>query len=228
MWSKSGWIVPGKGNMPGNAPPRNFQSLPELRRSLPAALARLAAELDTIPSTEQLRLLTDTRDLHRRLFAPLLPPALQHAAGIYRGEPGTPLADLERSVFIARQAPGLKAEHRCTKAAKVASAMQELAGRISAIWTGPHLSRDDAYAALAEVSYRFLAVHPYMDGNGHIYRLILPLLALRLGLRARTEWTLHPRPYDHVMSLCLQWYPHHPELLACYLRRWFDPVDSKG
>ena len=202
--------------------PTNFQGLPGLRKSLPAALAGLAAELDIASEEERLRALCDTRGLHRRLFGPLLPEALQHAAGTYRGTSGTPLEHLERAVFITRQAPGLRSQHQCTASGEVGAAMQALADRIARLWHGPAPDRDQAYSDLAEVTHGFLAVHPYMDGNGHVYRLILPVLGQRLGLQARSDWTLHPRPYDHVMSLCLQWYPHHPALLACYLRRWFD------
>lgn len=209
--------------MPHNATPRNFQSLPELRKALPSALAELAVELASATPEEQLEALRDTRALHRRLFAPLLPQELLHAAGTYRGEPGTALETLERAVFISRKAPGLQNQDHCTPAREVAGAMEALGHRIAELWTGPTPDRDVAYTALAEVTHRFLATHPYMDGNGHIYRLFLPVLGRRLGLTARPEWTLHPRPYDHVMSLCLQWYPDHPELLACYMRRWFDP-----
>jgi fido (protein-threonine AMPylation protein) len=209
--------------VPHNATPRNFQSLPALRKSLPAALQAMAVELAAAMPDVQLEALRDTRDLHRRLFAPLLPQELLHAAGTYRGTPGTALETLERAVFISRKAPGLRNQDHCSRASEVAGAMDALGIRIAELWTGPAANRDAAYTALAEVTHGFLATHPYMDGNGHIYRLILPVLARRLGLTARREWTLHPRPYDHIMSLCLQWYPDHPELLACYLRRWFDP-----
>ena len=200
----------------------NFQGFPELRRSVSAALEALATDLENASGGAQLAALCDTRALHRRLFAPLLPEAAQYAAGVYRGTMGTRLERLERAVFISRKAPGLRNQHHCAKPQEVADVMGALALRLDQIWNGPRPSSDQAFADLAEVSYLFLHAHPYMDGNGHIFRLILPVLARRLGLHARAEWTLHPRPYDHLMSLCLQWYPHHPGLLACYLRQWFS------
>lgn len=200
----------------------NFQGFPELRRSMPAAINKLAMELDNASDAAQLEALCDTRPLHRDLFAPLLPDAAQYAAGVYRGTEGTRLETLERAVFISRKAPGLRNQHHCAKPQEVASVMQGLSQRLDQLWNGTRPSLDQAFADLAEVTYLFLHAHPYMDGNGHIYRLILPVLARRLGLCARAEWTLHPRPYDHVMSLCLQWYPHHPGLLGCYLRQWFS------
>lgn len=200
----------------------NFQGFPELRRSVPAAINNLAIDFDNASDAAQLATLCDTRVLHRSLFAPLLPEATQYAAGVYRGTVGTRLETLERAVFISRKAPGLRNQHHCAKPQEVAELMQGLSLRIEQLWNGPCPSSDQAFADLADVTHRFLHAHPYMDGNGHIYRLILPVLARRLGLCARVEWTLHPRPYDHVMSLCLQWYPHHPSLLACYLRQWFS------
>lgn len=207
--------------------PRNFQSLPALRKALPDALAQLARDLERAAPSGQLQALCDTRALHNRLFAPLLPDALRHAAGTYRGTPGTELEQLERAVFISRKAPGLRNQHQCLPAQEVALAMEDLAVTLEKIWQAGQPPPDLAYAHLAEVTHAFLSIHPYMDGNGHIYRLVLPVLGRHLGLRARAEWTLHPRPYDHTLSLCLQWYPHHPALLACYLRQWFDPAHRK-
>ncbi len=208
----------------------NFQRDAAARRALPAACGALAADLADAAPARQLALLQDTRPLHRALFAPLLPPARRGFAGQYRGTPGTPVERSARAVFVARRAPGLKPRDLCTPAAEVAAAMAALAQRIEALWRAAEPappSPDAAFAQLAEVSHGFLAVHPYVDGNGHVFRLTLPVFAARLGLAARPDWTAHPRPYDHVLSLCLQWYPHHPLLLACYLRRWFDPAATR-
>ncbi len=212
--------------MHGAARRVNFQGIEGLRAGLPQALRRADQALSALPEAARLDAIRDTRPWHRAIFGPLLPPGLQPLAGTYRGTPGTPAEHVARAVFVARRAPGLRNRDLCTPAADVANAMAGLADRVAVIWAESESAApppDTAYEMLAGFSHGFLSIHPFVDGNGHVFRLIAPVLAARLGLRARPDWTLHPRPYDHVMSLCLQWYPHHPALLACYLRRWFDP-----
>lgn len=203
------------------APPLrwNLQADTAARAGLAAECAQALADLAGLPPLARRAALIDTRPLHRRLFAGLAPPGLPEAAGTYRGTPGTPLATAGRAVFLAARRPGLRQRDPCPPAEAVAPAMAALGQRIGAIWDAAPQG-DDAYAALAEVTHGFLSIHPYLDGNGHIYRLMAASLAPRLGLAPRPGWTLHPRPYDHLMSLCLQWYPDHPGLLAAYLRRW--------
>jgi hypothetical protein len=197
----------------------NLQAEAEARAGLGPASAAALADLQRLPPDAQCAALIDTRPLHRRLFAGLAPPGLPQAAGTYRGTPGTALADAPRAVFLAVRRPGLRQRDPCPPAAAVPAAMDALGARIGAIWDRAPQG-DAAFDALAEVTHGFLSVHPYLDGNGHIYRLMASGLAPRLGLAPRPDWTLHPRPYDHLMSLCLQWYPDHPGLMSAYLRRW--------
>jgi len=187
---------------------------------LPARCEAAFAALTDAPPALRLAALTDPRDLHRALFAPLAPPDLPQAAGSYRGTAGSALMGAERAVFLARRKPGLRARDPCLPASDVAAAMQALARRTEQLWDRPPQG-DAAFAALAEVTQRFFHIHPFLDGNGHVLRILLPLLADRLAIPRKPSWTLHARPYDHHMSLCLQWYPDHPDLLACQLRRWF-------
>jgi fido (protein-threonine AMPylation protein) len=197
----------------------NLQAETTGRAALGPACDATLADLLRLPPGAQCAALADTRPLHRRLFAPLAPPDLPEAAGTYRGTPGTPLAAAPRAVFLAVWRPGLRQRDRCPPAAAVPAAMDALGARIGAVWDRAPQG-DAAFDALADVTHGFLSVHPYLDGNGHIYRLMASVLAPRLGLAPRADWTLHPRPYDHLMSLCLQWYPDHPGLLSAYLRRW--------
>jgi hypothetical protein len=76
-------------------------------------------------------------------------------------------------------------------------------------------------ADLARFMATFFAIHPHLDGNGHVGRILAVVLAERLALRADPGWTLHLRPYGPTSSLCLQRYGDHPDLLADHLRRWF-------
>lgn len=194
----------------------NLQADPAARASLAARCESLRTSLADLPPESLRALVIDTRPLHCALFC----AEASAVAGVYRGTPGTPLAQAARAVFLARRHPGLRMRDLCTAPEDVAAAMALLGARLGTIWdSAPH--GDAAFDALAEVTHGFLSVHPYLDGNGHVFRLIATLLGSRIGLLPRPEFTLHPRPYDHLMSLCLQWYPDHPGLLSAYLRRWF-------
>lgn len=105
--------------------------------------------------------------------------------------------------------------------------MEEFSNRLRRLWDNrpghDAPNRDAAYLALSDATAEFFAIHPYMDGNGYIWRLVLPVLANRLGLAARDEWTIDRRPYGPEFSLALQWHSDHPSLLADQLRRWLAP-----
>lgn len=206
----------------------NFQATPAAAAVLAQRSQDLAAGLAAMTASEQAAHLCDTRPLHRALFDGLAPAAWPDAAGTWRGTPGTTLATAARAVFLARRLPGLRGRDPCLPAAAVPDAMQDLSSRLRGLWQDrPGAGdpwRDAAYGALADVTARFFAIHPYMDGNGHVWRLSLPVLAGRLGLQMRPGWTVHRRPYGPDFSLALQWHGDHPTLLADQLRRWMRPV----
>lgn len=183
--------------------------------------------LDSLSDDARIAALADTRPLHAALFAGLAPDRWPDAAGVWRGTPGTSLVAAPRAVFLARRLPGLRFRDLCLPAAEVPGAMAALGVDLRQLWI-ERPGRDDpwrdaAFAVLAEVTARFFRIHPYMDGNGHVWRLTLPLLGARLGLRTRNSWTIHRRPYGPEFSLALQWYGDHPAILADQLRRWLAP-----
>jgi hypothetical protein len=203
--------------MPAPHPLRsNLQADETARSDIAARCSGLLADLTALPPPARRARLIDTRPLHRHLFGDLAPDI----AGLYRGTPGTPVKNAARAVFLARRHPGLRTRDLCAAPQAVGPAMATVGTLIGTLWDTP-VSGDAAFDALAGVTHGFLSIHPYLDGNGHIYRLVATVLAPRLGLTPRSDFTLHPRPYDHLMSLCLQWYPDHPGLLSAYLRRWF-------
>lgn len=199
--------------------------LGEMEARAQDALARLRAA----GAPERLAALQDPRPLHRALFADLAPPDMPEAAGTWRGTPGTGLAQMRRAVFVARAGEGIRRRHLCHPPDEVAAAMAALAGRLGELWAGAATGEQAALDALAEFLARFFLIHPFADGNGHVGRILAVVLAERLGLAAAPGWTLARRPYGPTMSLCLQWYPAQPDLLADHLRRWFRaPLPGGG
>ena len=188
-----------------------------------------AARLRRLEPAAGLEALRDSRPLHARLFGGLAPAEFADAAGTYRGTRGSSLEDAPRAVFHARRVPGLRTRDTCLPAAEVPAAMDDLADRLTRLWHDrPGAAdpfRDASFAAMADVTARFFAVHPYMDGNGHVWRLALPVLGARLGLSMRAEWTVDLRPYGSDLAVALQWYGDHPTILSDLLRRWM-PVGA--
>jgi|GEM_PF-1740991 len=203
----------------------NFRATPAARDSIAKRCAMAKADLAAMDPQAQLGLIQNTRPLHSALFDGLAPANWPDAAGTYRGTPGASVLSAPRAVFLARKVPGLRNRDLCLPASDVPAAMAALSARLCDLWadrpgqTAPY--RDAAFLALAEVTARFFTIHPFMDGNGHIWRLVLPVIGNRLGLDARPEWTADRRPYGAEFSLALQWYNDHPTLLSDQLRRWF-------
>jgi len=199
-----------------------IQSRPGAGECLATRGPEMLRALLASPPDEQLATLQNCRALHHALFHDMAPTDLPEAAGTWRGTPDTALEHVARVVYVSRQAPGLRRRDPCAPAADVGMRMVRLAGSIGALWdryTG--LTEPDALRHLAGFLAEFFAIHPFLDGNGHVARILAVVLAQRLGLSCSPGWTIHPRPYSHMMSLCLQWHAAHPDLLQDHLGRWF-------
>ena len=205
----------------------NFRAPPEAEGLLAARSAAARAALHGTPG-EALHALCDLRPLHGAVFAGLAPPGHPDAAGTYRGTPGSSVEGAARAVFLARRLPGLRHRDLCLAAGAVPAAMTALAHDLAAAWHArPGLDdpwRDAGFRALADLTARFFAVHPFVDGNGLVWRLALGALAPRLGLEMRAGWSVDRRPYGPEFSMALQWHADHPAILADQLRRWMRPV----
>lgn len=205
----------------------NFQSLPEAGARVADRCAKLLGALTAMSDDTRLDALCDSRALHAALFTGLAPPEFPDAAGVWRGTRGSSIETAPRAVFLARRRPGLRYRDPCLPADQVANAMAQFEAEMRRQWqacpgrTDPW--RDAAFETLADLTARYFAIHPFMDGNGHLWRLSLPFLAARFGLETRANWTIQRRPYGADFSLAIQWHGDHPTLLADNLRRWFRP-----
>ncbi len=208
----------------------NFHATREAGALVAARCEAARATLAALSEEARLAALLDGRKLHHDLFEGLAPPDWPDAAGTWRGTAGSSIATAPRAVFLTRRLPGLRYRDTCLAADQVEAAMAGLQADIRQLWQD-RPGRDDpwrdaAFAALAAVTARFFAIHPFLDGNGHLWRLTLPFLAARLDLEARESWTIHRRPYGPEFSLALQWHGDHPSVLAAELRRWFRPSNA--
>lgn len=173
------------------------------------------SELASGSTFSRIGFLCDTRSMHRTLFAPCAPPGYEDCAGSYRGEKG------KCTEFSHVGIPNFALQHRSTGSTV---APQNVIGEMAKLATYirnrlPTESPEEQYFRFACRVFRdFNIIHPYVDGNGHIARLVFAALLTIENMRLSCRWTLHERPYDgEIVAFCLAYYPDNPELLECYL-----------
>lgn len=143
----------------------------------------------------------DPRDVHSNLYADLTPLTHPEYAGTYRGTPGTSLQDRRLHPPILGDAKGVMEFAPPEKVDQyMSTVVGSLAGQIGDVRTAMYAQ--DQFALAAKLFYTFGLVHPFLDGNGHIQRLMFATAVFQSGsLRLLPEWTIHPRAYDIEMAI---------------------------
>jgi len=143
--------------------------------------------------------LRDTRAVHRRLYERLAPAGFPEYAGTYRGTPNTSLANRNTGASCVTR----EGHYTFITSDKVHAYLnlaftKKVDELIAAAGT------EDAaqyFRRSAELFYLFGLIHPYLDGNGHIQRMIfMAAISLHPKLVISQQWTVHPRPYDIEMA----------------------------
>lgn len=136
----------------------------------------------------------DTRPIHKAIFQNVTPDGHTYFAGNYRGAPYSQL--YRRPVFIGDDSghpPEL-----------VAQAMEDFPIIANSLLNQFHnimKSNNESRAKkilyfsdfLSKIYVRFVAIHPYANGNGHIARLLVWTFLKRANLPL-TFWTIDKRP----------------------------------
>lgn len=198
------------GGMSDLAYPPSISPLDQRGQRLVRRLARASDEARFVAVSQPQR-------LHLMLFRG------EAMSGQVRGFPGGALRDQEAVVRIPRVAAGMRNCVRCTAAAQVPEAMAVWQRKIAAFWANPG---DATTARLAWLTWHFFQTHPFADGNGRVFRMVLPLLAARANLQMGSDWRVSPRPYGDTLSLCLQQYRAHPKLLEWQVQAWLAPHET--
>lgn len=185
--------------------PRCAEILEALRRAAPA---------------EQRAFLLDSRAVHRQLFHDLVPEGAPWCAGTWRGQTNTPL-ESTRAVVRVPSGAGLLPRVPVCPPDQVLARISRLAVRIRAVLGAREIDDLTWLGRCGRILHDFFDIHPYLDGNGHVGRLMMAVLAHIRGVPVSPAWTVHPAPYGPAFSLALQQYPHHPDLFTHFLRKWF-------
>lgn len=153
-------------------------------------------------SGERLSFVCDTRAVHRRLYAALTPAEHPEYAGTYRGESGTSLEF--RRIGVERESDGSNQEFAPPDA--VGRYLALVADQANRVFSLPAMTGTDfVFFEIVKLFYIFGLVHPFLDGNGHIQRLIFAACVMqRSELNLKGTWTIHPRPYDIEIKLAFE------------------------
>ncbi|PIT04471.1 hypothetical protein TSA1_29720 [Bradyrhizobium nitroreducens] len=171
--------------------------------------------------------LRDPCAIHRELFASLTPDGYPEYAGTYRGQPGTTLEGREIS------GPSLLAPGKTflfTSSTHVPDKMAELVDYVSwAIASTPE-NADQRLGSLAKTFGLFGCIHPFLDGNGHVQRVIFAAMATAFGIPLSGRFSIHPRPYDMLLMTMLELFTRNSggqddiNRVGEYLRFFLDGV----
>jgi fido (protein-threonine AMPylation protein) len=158
-----------------------------------AALAELAGRQG------RHELLDDPRPVHRRLYCALAPARYPEFAGTYRGTKGTTLETRRAGAKSVTGQPSLIAFEEPDHVASALAKYPELFSLLPAKAARP---RDEKLRFTSLAFVFFGKIHPFLDGNGHVQRLIFVAVCRELGLHVSPEWTIHPRAYDIEFASC--------------------------
>ncbi len=163
-----------------------------------------AAQLLLLQDIQASRLISDTvvrdtRSLHLRLFRDLAPSGHEYYAGNYRGSHQKCLRKYNVTIVdgagkVVDPLVGTPAERVLEEVAKFGSA---IANAIAALQKTNFASDSDRVIAVVKVAceafVRFLTIHPFFDGNGHVARALLFVVLRHFGFKP-LNWTVEPRP----------------------------------
>lgn len=182
-------------------PAWEYRDVPKCGEVLRTRSAQIIRAIYVAEAASMIRILRDTRPVHRMLFTGLTPAGFEYYAGHYRGS--------WQFVCLREYRVGVQGDPRVGHdPGIVLRSMGEFAVEIDSTLSAiDHVFRiSDNALSRAEKLVRcvqlaaaafvyFLEIHPFANGNGHMARLFLIATMRRRGFFL-SKWTLDPRPQD--------------------------------
>lgn len=167
-------------------------------------------------NVERATFLRDTRPAHNQLYRRLTPPKYPEYGGTYRGTPETSLQHRSLGAMLL----GDRGFIGFPQPENVAGCLAKFNKLIDSFFAGkwaPHRH----FELASRLFYTFGLIHPYLNGNGHIQRLIFTAAIMAhpdLGLKE--IWTVHPRPYGDEMKAAFEMRPGAESAVSTELRKF--------
>ena len=216
---------------PVNCPPWEYGDHSDSSRVIQSQLRHVLVRLRS-SRADTLGFITDTKRLHRQLFSDLTPDEYDYYAGNYRG---SDFLCLKHRPVAIQGDPSVGYPPEC-----VAQAMRRLeeylrlgiAG-LDESFTLPNakLSRQTKLHFLvvfvSRMFVQFLTIHPYVNGNGHIARLMVWAVLGRYGYWPK-RWPIEPRTDDpEYVSTIRAYRSGQPQRLEHYILKYIaGPMPS--
>lgn len=178
-----------------------------------AILERYISACESVGDTPRV---LDVQRLHRIMFRGLV-PSLPGAVGVFRGTKDSSVEFAERIVRNDGSLENVKEEDWCVLARDVPAEMDTFSQGLGNFWKDPDASA--FLQRLAYLTHTFFHIHPFLDGNGHVWRAAVLILVRRAGLQPNPAWRIDQKNYGADMSFALQQYPHQPKVLEDLLKR---------
>jgi fido (protein-threonine AMPylation protein) len=198
---------------PQDCPSWEYNTHPK-RALLTARVADILFELASA-RVDTLSVAADTREQHSTLFRDLVPPGYEYYAGHYRGELFRCLrfytVRVEGDPRVGA-APGTVKFYMAQLSAIIRAGVFALDENVS---LAAREKLRYVVALVCHVFVRFLTIHPYANGNGHMGRLIIWSIMGRYGHWPR-GFPVEPRPQD----------PPYQELIIRYRSGDTEPLEK--
>lgn len=180
---------------PPDCPHFDYEHVPQHRERLRERTQEVVSGLRR-RQLDPSRSAADSREVHKRLFTQLTPPGHDYFAGHYRGEAFRCLK------FYGVHVPsdsrvGLRPESVLSVMGAFATEVGRGFASLDATHGDPQRPPGDKLVTTVRfacmVFERFLAVHPYANGNGHAARFITWAILGHYNYWPR-NWPIEPRP----------------------------------
>jgi fido (protein-threonine AMPylation protein) len=157
---------------------------------------------------------TDTREIHSKLFYRLTPPGYNYYAGRYRGEDENCLKHMQVGI------PGTDVGYHPLVVLDsmdiLKSSMMTGFSQLDRVFDSDKEENEKLLYLVkfaCDIFVQFLKIHPYVNGNGHIGRFIVIAILGKYGYWM-SIWNIEPRPLD----------PPYTEYIVRYRQGDIDPL----